>query len=76
MTREIRFDVSKEIKERHLKLVELLGRRKGELAFTLYLSGLELMERELSAGKFPIFLPVKNQKSVLRFKFEKGLNIE
>lgn len=70
MTKEIRFEVSKEILERHEKLIQLLGRKTGELGRALYLSGLEKMEKALLEGKFPVFIPIKN-KNLLRFKFEK-----
>ncbi len=70
MTKEIRFEVSEEIKDRHEKLVTLLGRRPTELARSLYLSGLELMERELLDGKLPVFVPIKNT-NLLRLQFQK-----
>ena len=68
MTREIRFEVSKEIQERHERLVKLLSRGTGELARSLYISALEQMEKNLMEGKFPVFTPVPNLKQ-LKFKY-------
>ncbi len=67
---EIRFPVTKEVKDRHEELTLALGRRSQELARAVYFLGLEKLELELSRNKFPMFVPIPNKK-IVEIKFDK-----
>lgn len=70
MNHEVRFELTKELKEKINDFSELFGRGTNDFARSLMLLGLEQFELKLNEKNAPVFEPIQNTK-ILKLKYLK-----